>query len=74
MNSASNYAAEGNERTIEYRASGKDVFSCKTQLKADGFTFNGELKAWYGSQSAVEKFNSRGFRVKVFFAPVEFVR
>ena len=74
MNSASNYAAEGNERTIEFRATGKDVFGCKSQLKADGFIFNGELKAWYGTQAAVEKFKARGFRVKVFFAPVEFLR
>lgn len=53
------------------RATGKDVFGCRSQLKADGFVFWASAKEWYGSQESVEKFNSRGFKVKVFFSEVQ---
>ena len=54
-----------------FRTSGKDVFGCRAQLKADGFVFSGDVKAWYGTSDAVAKFNARGFRVKVFFVEQE---
>ncbi len=48
-----------------FRLSGKDVFSCRAQLKADGFIFDGA--SWFGSENDVTKFQSRGFRVKIYF-------
>jgi hypothetical protein len=52
-------------------ATGKDVFGCRSQLKADGFFFDGDLKRWIGTQENVDKFKARGFKVKVFFADLD---
>ena len=57
--------------TTLLRASGKDVFGCRSQLKADGFKWIEELKAWSGTQAAADKFRARGFRVKVFFTAID---
>lgn len=52
-----------------FTATGKDTFSCKSQLKADGFVWSGS--SWIGSEAAVEKFKARGFRVKIYFREIE---
>ena len=52
-------------------ATGKDVFGCRSQLKADGFFFDGDLKRWIGTQENVDKFKARGWKVKVFFSGLE---
>lgn len=54
-----------------FQVSGKDSFGCKSQLKADGFKWYEPLRAWFGTSEAIEKFQSRGFRVKVFFTRIE---
>ena len=53
-----------------YKVTGKDAFGCRAQLKADGFVFDGDLKLWLGSQESIDRFLSRGFRVKVYFAKI----
>ena len=53
-----------------YKVTGKDAFGCRAQLKADGFVFDGDLKSWLGSQESIDRFLSRGFRVKVYFAKI----
>jgi hypothetical protein len=53
-----------------YKVTGKDAFGCRAQLKADGFVFYGDLKLWLGTQESIDRFLSRGFRVKVFFAKI----
>lgn len=56
------------------QATGRDVFGCRKQLKADGFRWSEELRAWVGDDTAVAKFQARGFRVKVFFQTVDVSR
>jgi hypothetical protein len=53
-----------------YKVAGKDAFGCRAQLKADGFVFDGDLRLWLGTQESIDRFLSRGFRVKVFFAKI----
>jgi hypothetical protein len=53
-----------------YKVTGKDAFGCRAQLKADGFVFDGDLRLWLGTQESIDRFLSRGFRVKVFFPKI----
>jgi len=50
------------------KATGKDTFSCRRELAADGFVF--ALDSWHGTQACVDRFKARGYRSKVFFADV----
>ncbi len=54
-----------------YKVTGKDSFGCKSQLKADGFVWVEEIRAWLGTQKAIDTFRTRGFRVKVFFSELD---